>query len=327
MPVTVVIGGQYGSEGKGKIAHYLAKDMKADAVARVGGPNSGHTIIKNGKTVIYQQLPTATALPDIPVCICAGSYIDLKLLTWEIAESCISSDRLIIDPYAIILQDSLKEQEAGLMKAIGSTGSGTGAGVQARISRSKGVTFAKDIDGLKNYIGDVKKFLRQVLSKNGRVIIEGTQGFGLSLFHSGTYPFVTGRDTTAAAFISEAGLSPLDVDDIVMVLRTFPIRVAGESGPLYRETSWEDIGVPPERTSVTKNIRRVGQFDIKMVMEAADVNRPTRIAMNHLDYIGEPEDISRIGSKVFDILYEVESNTGVDVKLLGFGKNIIFKRI
>ena len=83
--------------------------------------------------------------------------------------------------------------------------------------------------------------MREHLEAGQRIIIEGTQGFGLSLLHSKYYPFVTSRDTTAAAFVSEAGLSPLDVDDIVLVLRAFPIRVGGNSGPLPNEIDWDTV--------------------------------------------------------------------------------------
>ena len=83
--------------------------------------------------------------------------------------------------------------------------------------------------------------LRRLLSSNERVVIEGTQGFGLSLYHGGHYPKATSRDTTAGTFVGEAGLSPLDVDDVKMVIRTFPIRVAGDSGELPNETTWKAV--------------------------------------------------------------------------------------
>ena len=104
-----------------------------------------------------------------------------------------------------------------------------------------------------------RPFLRAALNRKERVIIEGTQGFGLSVLHSPYYPKATSRDTTAAGFVSEAGLSPLDVDDIVLVIRAFPIRVPGNSGPspgrdrladLGREAGWERFPLT-ERTSVT----------------------------------------------------------------------------
>src|SRR5208282_6903623 len=97
----------------------------------------------------------------------------------------------------------------------------------------------------------------------------------------GYWPKATSRDTTAAGFVAEAGLSPRDVDDIVMVIRCHPIRVAGDSGPLPNETSWEkimlDAGLPEGRreyTTVTRRVRRVGMFDAALVRRAINANRP-----------------------------------------------------
>ena len=61
MPVTVVVGGQFGSEGKGKVAHFLVRHTGASVAVRVGGPNSGHTSYDDrGEPHIFRQLPTAS---------------------------------------------------------------------------------------------------------------------------------------------------------------------------------------------------------------------------------------------------------------------------
>ena len=127
------------------------------------------------------------------------------------------------------------------------------------------------------------------------MVVEGTQGFGLSLLHGGFWPKATSRDTTAAAFLAEAGLSPLDVDDVTLVIRCHPIRVAGNSGPLPGQTSWEHIAAEAgtmediqELTTVTAKVRRVGRFDPEIVRRAIQANQPTRIVLNHLDYV-DPE--------------------------------------
>lgn len=66
MPVTVIVGGQFGSEGKGKVAHFFAQEKKAAVAIRVGGPNSGHTVIdSSGSPIVFRQLPTAALLPHV----------------------------------------------------------------------------------------------------------------------------------------------------------------------------------------------------------------------------------------------------------------------
>lgn len=294
MPVTVVIGGQFGSEGKGKVAHYLAKEMNASFAVRCGGSNSGHTVIdEHGNRHVFRHLPTAAVLPEVKLAISAGSYITEDVLLAEIDQLKITPKRLHIDPKAVIITDECVrcERQSGLMKEIGSTGSGTGAAVVSRIQRQGEVIFAKDSPNLQPYLKNVSGILREALNRQERIIVEGTQGFGLSVLHSPYYPKVTSRDTTAAAFISEAGLSPRDVDDVVMVIRTFPIRVAGDSGPLPKEITWENLvseGEHPhqieEFTSVTHKLRRIAKFDAEIVLSAIAVNAPTRIVLNHVDY-------------------------------------------
>lgn len=297
MPVTVIVGGQFGSEGKGKVAHEFARMQGAAVAVRTGGSNSGHTVIDpGGKPRIFRHLPTAAILDDVTCAIGAGSYLDAEVLLREIAETKLGTDRLLIDPHAVIISAEHKHAERAerLSERIGSTASGTGAAVADRVRRTGTLRFAKDDERLRPWTERaVAPYLRERLRKNQRVILEGTQGFGLSLLHSGCYPHVTSRDTTAAAFVSEAGLSPLDVDEIALVIRAFPIRVFGsQSGPLPHEISWDVVtresgSATPlsEITSVTRTTRRVARFDPSVVREALEINNPTIVALNHLDYI------------------------------------------
>jgi len=335
MPVSIVVGGQYGSEGKGKVAHYLCREMGASFAVRCGGPNSGHTVIDlQGNARIFQQLPTAAILDDVKLAICAGSYIDLSILLKEIEDTGIGAGRLIIDPDAVIITDELKQREAqgGLIDRIGSTGSGTGAAVAARINREKSLLLARDSEELSSFLQDVPDVLRDSLEKQERVVLEGTQGFGLSPLHARHYPYVTSRDTIAASFLAETGLSPFDVDDIVLTIRTFPIRVAGEcSGPLLDEIDWgvitkesghlEDIY---EETSVTKRIRRVGRFSAGIVRRAIKINSPTRIVLNHLDHV--ISDPVKHKSIIDNFIKFVEAESRCRIDLLGFSRKSTLER-
>ena len=98
------------------------------------------------------------------------------------------------------------------------------------------------------FIADTWELLEQTYKRGGRVLVEGTQGTGLSIFH-GAYPYVTSRDTTVSGCLSEAGISPIRVRNTIMVCRTFPIRVQnppdGSSGPMRHELEWEDVSKIP----------------------------------------------------------------------------------
>ena len=107
--------------------------------------------------------------------------------------------------------------------------------------RRESLRFADNEEALKPFINaSLDCVLSSALDRGERVVVEGTQGFGLSVYY-GTYPYTTSRDTTAAGALSEAGLSPRDVDCIALVLRAFPIRVSGSSGPMPREITWREV--------------------------------------------------------------------------------------
>lgn len=293
--VSIIAGGQYGSEGKGKVAYFWTKKICATVAVRVGGSNSGHTVYDdNNNEHIFRMLPTACLLDNVVSVLPAGAYIDVDVLKKEIDREDIKRDTLFIDPNAVIIDDGciLKEKNGNLRDKIGSTLSGTGAAVIRRVGRLKDVTFAKDCEELKKYLCDTKSYMRQVLDRGDRIVIEGTQGYGLSNIHAKLYPYATSRDTTVAGFLSETGLSPLDVEHVVLVIRAFPIRVAGNSGPLNNEVDWNIIskesgcqGEIKEFTTVTHKVRRVARFSSDVVKDAICANNPDVIVLNHIDYI------------------------------------------
>lgn len=282
MPATIVVGGQYGSEGKGKVVALLANRSKSPWLVRCGGPNSGHTVTIDGNDLILRQVPCCSQPHEATFCISAGCAIDETVLLRELDMLNIDRQRIIVDPRAVIVTEADREAERLGLKDIASTCSGTGAASVRRMSRRSDVYLARTSDAISSRcrVETVAPLLHNVLDSGGDVIVEGTQGFALSLLHGPHYPFVTSRDTTAAGFAMEVGLSPRLINDIVLVVRTFPIRVGGSSGPFAREISWEQIasysGAPtvfPEYTSVTKRLRRVAEFDIEAVKLACQYNR------------------------------------------------------
>lgn len=330
MPVTVVVGGQFGSEGKGKVAYEFARRTQAAAAVRVGGPNSGHTVVgPDGRKIIFRQLPTAALLPQVVCVLPAGSYIDKDVLFREMQVAGVGPDRLVIDPNAVVIGDLEKgEEEARLLgQKIGSTLTGTGAAVSRRVNRLGDVGLAQHDPHLDAFVRPAVAEMRSILEQQKRIVIEGTQGFGLSVLHSPYYPFTTSRDTTAAGFVSEAGLSPMDVDDVVLVIRAFPIRVGGNSGPLPQEISWAKVTKESgstsdliEFTSVTRRARRVARFDPEVVRQAMAYNNPTKIVLNHVDYVDAScKETVVLSPRMVDFAKRVEQSIGNKVTHIGLG--------
>jgi adenylosuccinate synthase len=329
MPVSVVVGGQFGSEGKGKVALFLARARRARVVVRIGGSNSGHTAVAaNGEPVILRQLPTAALLPDVLCVIGPGSYVDADLLLGEIDRLGLDADRLALDSHAVLIteEDRLAEASGPLRGRIGSTCSGTGAAVEKRIAR-RGVTdLVASCRRLAPFVRDTVPLLRDSLRAGERVIVEGTQGLGLSVLHSPHFPYVTSRDTSAAGAVAEAGLSPFDIDEISLVLRAHPIRVAGNSGPFdAEEITWEDVAREGghhrlgEFTSVTGRLRRVARFDPQLVRRAIDVNQPSLIVLNHLDYVDAASSPDRLSPRSAQFVEDVSAAINRSIDLIGLG--------
>jgi adenylosuccinate synthase len=334
MSISVVVGGQFGSEGKGKTSYYFAKKFRATAVVRVGGSNSGHTVVgEDGTEYIFRILPTVAIDHSMQSILPSGSYINLDILKAELKLSGIVANNLKIDEYAVIIDQEMieDEQQSNLREQIGSTQSGTGEAVIRRLSRIGKIRFAKDCDELKPYLADTKELMRCLLNDHKHIVIEGTQGFGLSPINSRYYPYCTSRDTTAAGFLSETGLSPLDVENVIMVIRTYPIRVAGKSGELPNETTWNTVTHSAgadcdltEYTSVTKQIRRVGRFDADVIKRAIQVNKPNIIVLNHTDYIDYCcHNSEQLSVSVLEFINDVEARIGHNIGFVGTGKAVL----
>ncbi len=321
--VDVLVGGQYGSEGKGQVAAYLAPEY--DLLVRVGGPNAGHTVWQDPEPYTYRLLPSGTSNnPDAELVLTAGSVIHVKTLQKEIADCQIDKDRLSIDPQAMVITDEDIANEKGLAVAMGSTGQGVGAASARRIlqrDRSRqACTIAANIKELTPFVRPATEVLDRHYRKGHAIMLEGTQGTGLSLYH-GDYPYVTSRDTTVAGCLADAGISPNRVRKVVMVCRTYPIRVEspahGTSGPMSLEIDWDEVsrrsGIPEhelreaEKTSTTKRKRRVSEFDWALLRRSASLNAPTDIALTFVDYIDiKNRDAARVEQLTQDSLRFVE---------------------
>ncbi len=300
MSLWVVVGGQFGSEGKGKVSAFITLKEDIDICVRCGGPNSGHSIThEDGATKVLRQLPTGYINPRTRLLIPAGALIDPLIVKTEMESFGIEPSRVGIDEKCFVIQERDRETEKrlGLRERLSSTLCGVGAAVARRVLRGADAKLARDVveehPWLRELLTDVTQEVNKAIDRGEKALIEGTQGFGLSLYHSDHYPRTTSRDTSAAGFVSEVGVSPRLVTEIVLVFRTFPIRVAGvQAGPLRDEITWEQLrkesGYPhdiTEMTSVTNKVRRVGRFDWELARRAVAANRPTRLAVNGLDYL------------------------------------------
>ena len=361
--ICAVVGGQFGSEAKGHVAGHLAGRFGVHV--RVGAANAGHTVWARGQRHVLQQLPVAVyAHPEAVAVIGPGALISPEIMAAEWERNRAWRERhglapltLLVDERAHLITDRhiAAEAASGLSQRIGSTSAtaqeGIGEAEAARVLRDEDCVLARDarLQLPPCEIVDVPSFLAR--SYRHGILLEGTQGTGLSL-HTGLFPYVTSRDTTASGLCAQAGISARELDRVVMVCRTFPIRVAGNSGPFWapsREISWADIGVDEdaERTTVTGKIRRVATFSVDQALHAANLNGATDVALTFCDYLdGAISDEPAAGSvglgedyrrdltlsamdrypAVRDLVDELERRLWLPVRLLGAGPDRMLVR-
>lgn len=324
MPSTIVVGGFFGDEGKGKIISYLAiKDRPRVAVRGGAGPNAGHTIEYNNKKYKVRMLPSAFLNKETRLLIGPGVVVSPEVLLKEIEEFGVS-DRAFVDFQCGIIEESHKKVDSqGRLKELGTTGSGTGPANADRAMRT--LKLAKDIDSLALYLEDVPNAVNFALKQNEKVLVEGTQGTFLSLWH-GTYPFVTSKDVTAGGICSDIGLGPKNVDDVMIVFKSYVTRVG--TGPLKNELSpeqtlakgWQEVG------TVTGRPRRAAEFDFELAKRAVMLNSATQIAITKLDVIfpacTHMDSFLDLSSPAKHFIKSIEDSLKVKVTLIGTGPDV-----
>jgi len=323
MVTTIVVGGFFGDEGKGKIVAHIAYTDHPSIIARGGvGPNAGHTVIKDGVKHGVRMIPSGFIYDKARLLIGAGVLVDPNVLDREVT-MLNAGGRLGVDYRCSVIEPKHIEEDKGtayLARKIGTTGTGCGPANKERVMRI--AKQAKDVPGLKKYLTDVAQECNDAISRGESIIIEGSQGFGISLFY-GTYPFVTSKDTSASALASDVGVGPTRIDEVVVVFKAYPTRV-GE-GPFDTEmpvSEAEQLGIA-EFGTVTGRARRIGRWDGKMARYSAMINGATQAAITGLDRIDPAckgaTDWDKLSDKVKDFVRQAEKDAGIPFTLLSTG--------
>ncbi len=320
---TIIVGGQWGDEGKGKIVSYLALKDKPSVIARAGvGPNAGHTVEYQGKKFGLRLVPSGFLYPKARLLVGAGVLVNPEIILNEI-ELTGTKNRVGIDERCGVIELQHIERDRGsehLKNTIGSTGTGCGPANIDRANRT--LKLAKEIESLSPYLTDVAKEVNQALDRRKKVLIEGSQGFGLSLFY-GTYPYVTSKDTTASMAAVDVGIGPRRIKEVVLVFKSFPSRVG--AGPFPTEISQEQaehMGIV-EYGTVTGRRRRSGIFDFEMARYSAMINSASQIALTCIDYLDKNargiKAYEKLPPKVKKFVSEVEKKVRVPVTIISTG--------
>ena len=325
MACTVVVDGFFGDTGKGKIVSYLAVADDAAVCARAGaGPNAGHTVVRGGRTYKLRMVPCAFVNPRTRLLIGPGVVVNPEILLKEVGELGIQN-RFGLDPQCAVIEPKHIELDGKghLKRKIQTTGSGTGPCNAERAMRT--AKMAREVPEFERFLADVPSELNRALDEGEAVIIEGTQGTYISLYH-GTYPYVTSKDVCASAACSDVGVGPTRVNEVLLVFKAYVTRVgAGElSGELSPEEAkrrgWDEYG------TVTGRQRRAAPFNFELARRSVMINGATQLAVTKLDIL-YPEckgttQFEGLSPRAREFVGRIEDELRLPVTLIGTGPGL-----
>ncbi len=305
MSSTVIVGAQWGDEGKGKIVDTICE--KADLVVRYqGGNNAGHTVVTNGTKYKLHFLPSG-AVHQKRCVLGAGVLIEPVSLLQEIEnfEKTGLTLNLGIDLRCQVILPWHKELDGGAVgKNIGTTGKGIGPaytdayartgvrlcdllteGLRAKLEKNligKNVTVNLDAaekelsaqgKQLEKYMCDVSYEVNVALDANKNVVMEGAQATFLDV-RFGTYPYVTSSHPIAGGACIGIGLSPKKIKRVEGVVKAYTTRVGNGAFPTeLLDSTGEAIRTKgAEYGTTTGRPRRCGWLDLPMLRTAHQIN-------------------------------------------------------
>lgn len=304
----VIIDGQWGSTGKGKLAGFLySKYPEIEIAVCDFMPNAGHTYVDDdGGEHITKALPAAISFDHIKhVIVGPHSVIQESRVVEELSRENYAAKnfKLHIHPLVTVLSDSDSAIERDNLNHVASTMQGSCASVVKKMWRDPAkVYLAKDNDRLKEYVCDTHMLLQRLLEKGKTALLETAQGFDLGLNNGYEWPYCTSRDCMVGRVLDNAGVSVKDVGSIFASLRTYPIRVGstpgGYSGPFYgdqSETSWPEISEKigydvEEKTTVTKRVRRVFTWSNEQIERFLRAVKPDYAFLNFVNYLTDDRE-------------------------------------
>ncbi|MBS0622777.1 MAG: adenylosuccinate synthetase [Verrucomicrobia bacterium] len=293
----IVVGAQWGDEGKGKLIDFLSASA-LHVVRAQGGNNAGHTIMVGEEEYKLHLVPSGILFPHTRCYIGSGCVIDPDVLLAEIeqleARGIDLEGRLILSPGAHVILPKHRDEDRALEKekggqAVGTTGRGIGPCYADKVYRT-GLRLAEwegaKKDKLKRFFGPVSRLVNEALDRGDEVLFEGAQGTFLDTTF-GTYPYVTSSSTLAAGILAGAGVGPMKVNQVVGVAKAYTTRVGAGALPsaLRADEVWVDPIDARELGTTTGRVRRLGWFDAFLVRTAVQLNGISSLALTKLDVL------------------------------------------
>ncbi len=324
--VDVVIGMQYGDEGKGKIANQMAASGEYDYVFRFnGGGNAGHTIYLNGEKIVTHLVPCGI-LHGIPSVIGNGCVINTQKLFEEIEyleNLGFNTSLLKIAENAHIITREHIEEDSKDTK-IGTTRTGNGPCYRDKVSRT-GLR-AKDVPELQPYLTDMYSLIH---SSPKKFLAEGAQGYWLDI-DFGDYPYVTSSNTGVGAVLNN-GFNFKQVRDVVGVIKCYSTYVGAKDYQQVHDDRFEKLReIGQEYGATTGRPRQIDWLNLDEVNQACQMNGVTKLIVNKMDVLAQVENgwdwyqdgklhfVDDEGSFMLKIInYVTRYNPGIEIEFQG----------
>lgn len=361
--VTVIIDGQAGDSGKGKVISEFVLENKPELSIINHSPNIDHTVVLGEVKRVFKHIPVSVINDTTTLLLGPNMFIDLDLLIKEYTdlEDILNNRTIYAHPnISLITNDNIKKEKHTLQKS-GSTFSGGGSALQDKIGRDDNLNFFKGYKNIKVLSHDeYYKLLQYHLINSKNILLEGSQGADLDINHSGHYPHTTSKQISVAQMFADAGISPRHLKTVVMVIRPYPIRIAPGDYGKSKEINWDLInnasyvgGYPhtestydnfskeidytdfSELNILTGNFKRVFYLDINLLKRNVQINTPDYIYLNFFQQLdqsfgniqGNYSDMY-ISRYIREYICWIERETGTPIMKLGTGAatgNYIFK--
>jgi len=312
MKTILIMGTQFGDEGKGAVAHMLAKQLECDFMVRFnGGANAGHTVVDSNDDVTkFNQLPSGANIPGVISVIANGSVVDVEKLCDELERN--QTKVIIISKAAHVVlprhikQEYQNEADRGVNK-IGSIGTGNGPCYADKMLRT-GVTMGQFVRDPRNrqmvnrlhslgvWVTDTRKYLQNYQEKfDGVMILEGAHGWELDIDH-GDYPYVTSSNCGVGGAATGTGLDPRKIDHVLGVVKAYSTRVGNGSFPdamhdherVLLRWNHAEVG------TVSGRQRRVDWIDLDRLQVACVANGVDSVVLTHVDALAGLDRVKAI---------------------------------
>ena len=332
--VDVLLGLQWGDEGKGKVVDVLTP--RYDVVARFqGGPNAGHTLEFNGEKYVLRSIPSGI-FQGGKVNVIGNGVVLAPDLFMDEAKALEASghplrERLHISKKAHLIMpthrvlDAAYEAQKGKNK-VGTTGKGIGPTYTDKVSRTglrvgdilenfeEKKKWLEGVDYLRQFpIVDSEHEINGYLREGKSVLCEGAQGTMLDV-DFGSYPFVTSSNTICAGACTGLGLGPNKIGEVYGIMKAYCTRVGAGPFPteLFDETGKKIRDLGHEYGAVTGRERRCGWIDLVALRYSIMVNGVTQLIMMKSDVLDGFDTIKACtaykinGVETRDFPYDIE---------------------